>query len=775
MYKKKKILARVIVGMSIFFLPTLTLLSHRIELKVEAAVITSGALEPGENSDTGNHELDSGFQQNANNWNILAGDSKWWKWDASGNNYLWLANSVKNSWVYQSIRATLDFSKPLTIKTPYWYDKADVWKMGDASGFFLTPANNDMIKQNAPNATGQKLGIAGLKDSFFIGRDIWYNGTFDGPSGTNKGQDKIEIRKTDANGAIEQSSSTTVPWVQISAPLQFQGSGSTRWSSETQTMTWSNIVDNKNGTYTGTLSLTAAPDSGYNNNGAYKPQTISRTITLKKNMSFGSLAITGNNTGVIQGANASKNASFSATRGTVTFPVNFIDKTTNQPIKGVTAAKITANTGDTIGVTNSLANASDDYTFVVPRIKGYNFSSSTSIKVANYDEYNEANPNAINVYYSPIAETADFKTYYTEKTPGTGIVTDAITGLTGGDPSSTMIVTEGVAATLPVPNPALITGDFGHSITNIPSLTVPVGYKVDHIVGPDGKNGQTYPDLASAIVANPTFDDLSNNKWANHFSIYLTAEPASASFSYNYVDSTRAVAPSLPDIPSEIGVTGGVIKDPSEQLPELPAGVTIKDVTPPDGNTYGSLSEALAVDANKYYQAGTVAFTLNVTAPPAMPTLDEVPTVEFGTQTLKSGTHSYGSETQTGLKVTDESYTNKGWHVTASMSQQFTSDTMADLETAPFGTFLKGASISFHAGTLNTSPENTAKAPQALDFTLQEDGAAVSVMDAATGTGQGAWELSYEDVRLQVDGNKIAVGKPYQATINWSLSDVPAN
>ena len=100
---------------------------------------------------------------------------------------------------------------------------------------------------------------------------------------------------------------------------------------------------------------------------------------------------------------------------------------------------------------------------------------------------------------------------------------------------------------------------------------------------------------------------------------------------------------------------------------------------------------------------------------------------------------------------------------------------MADLETAPFGTFLKGASISFHAGTLNTTTENTAKAPQALDFTLQEDGAAVSVMDAAAGTGQGAWELSYEDVQLQVDGDKIAVGKPYQATINWSLSDVPAN
>ncbi|WP_375152580.1 hypothetical protein [Enterococcus mundtii] len=81
------------------------------------------------------------------------------------------------------------------------------------------------------------------------------------------------------------------------------------------------------------------------------------------------------------------------------------------------------------------------------------------------------------MYYSPLAETADFKTYYTEKTPGTGIVTDAITGFIRGDPSSTMIVTEGVAATLPVPNPALVTGDFGHSVTNIPSLTVPAGYK----------------------------------------------------------------------------------------------------------------------------------------------------------------------------------------------------------------------------------------------------------------------------------------------------------
>lgn len=773
MNKKKTIISKIMIGFGIIALSPF--LSNYFGDQVEAATAISSTLTPGQNSDTGNHTLDSTFQQNPNNWTMLAGDSKWWKWDPSGNNYLWLANSIKNSWVYQSTIATLDFSKPLTIKTPYWYDKADIWKMGDASGFFLTPVNNDMIKQNAPNATGQMLGIAGLKDSFFVGRDIWYNSGFDGPTGTNKGQDKIEIRKTDANGAIEQSSSSTIPWVEASAPLQFQGSGTTRWSSETQTLTWSDIVDNKNGTYTGKLSLTSTPDIGYNNNGAYGAKTISRTITIRKNISFGSVAITGNNTGVIQGGNASKNASFMATRGTVTFPVNFIDATTNAPIKKVEAATITANVGAKIGVTDGSANASDHFTYQAPTLTGYSFLSGGSITVANYDEYVKANPNVINVYYTPIDEKVDFRTYYLKDTPGTGVVTNPITGLLGGHPASALSFTAGSAVDLPLASPPTFTGKYGATFPTVPKLSVPAGYKLDHVVAPDGRGGKTYSDIASAVAANSTFDDIANNPWANYFTIYLASDAASASFSYKYVDGTRPNVPDLPVIPSETGVTGGVIKDPSEQLPELPAGVTIKDVTAPDGNTYGSLSEALAVDANKYYQAGTVAFTLNVTAPPAMPTLDEVPTVEFGTQALKSGDHSYISKTQTGLKITDESYANKGWHVTASMSQQFTSDTMADLETAPFGTFLKGASISFHAGTLNTTTGNTAKEPQALDFTLQEDGAAVSVMDATTGTGQGAWVLSYEDVQLKVDGDKIAVGKPYQATINWSLSDVPAN
>lgn len=775
MKRKKKLLSKVIAGISIISMLPFTLLNHAFESKVEAATTVSGTLVPGQNSDTGNHTLDNTFQQNPNNWTILAGSSNWWKWDPSGNNYLWLANLVKSSWVYQSVAATLDFSKPLTIKTPYWYDKADVWKMGDAAGFFLTPANNATITQNAPNATGQNLGISGLKDSFFVGRDIWYNGGFDGPTGTNKGQDIIEIRKTNETGVIEQSTSSTVPWVQASAPLQFQGSLSKRYSSEVQTMTWSNIVDNKNGTYTGTLSLTSTPDSGYNNNGAYGPKTISRTITIKKNISFGSLAITGNNTGVIQAGNANDRASFTGSRGTATFPVNFIDKTTNQPIKNVAASTITANTGDVIGVTNGTANPSDYYTYSAPTINGYTYSSGGSITVANYDEYNEANPNAINVYYTPVTETADFKTYYTTGTPGTGVVTDNITGLTGGSPTSTTTVTQGFAPTLPTPNPATITGNYGSTITTVPTFSVPAGYKVDHVVGPDGKSGKTYADLSTAITGNPTFDDAANNSWANHFSVYLTADKATANFTYKYVDGTRPNAPGLPTIPAEIGVTGGIIKDPSSSLPALPSGASVKDVTGPDGNTYASLSAALAAGKNKYYLAGSTAFTINVVAPPALPTLDKVPTVEFGTQSLQSGDGSYDSVSSTALQITDESFTNKGWSVTAKLSQQFTADPMANPTTAPIGTFLSGASLSFSSASLNTATGNTAIAPKAFDFTLQEDGAAVPVMNATTGTGQGTWELNYSKVKLHANGSTIAAGKSYKATINWSLNDVPGN
>lgn len=47
--------------------------------EVEAATAISGNLSPGQSLDTGNHELDSSFQQNVDSWIPLAGDGSWYK------------------------------------------------------------------------------------------------------------------------------------------------------------------------------------------------------------------------------------------------------------------------------------------------------------------------------------------------------------------------------------------------------------------------------------------------------------------------------------------------------------------------------------------------------------------------------------------------------------------------------------------------------------------------------------------------------------------------
>jgi hypothetical protein len=748
---------------------SITLIDQTGKQKIEAATVVSGNLSPGQSLDTGNHTFDSSFQQNKDNWTVLAGNTSWYKWDTSGNNYFWLANSVKNSWVYHAMDATIDFSKSVVITTPFYYTNAMQWLYGDAAGFFLTPASTSQISSNAPNATGQYLGINGLKNSYFIGRDLYYNGGFDGPAGTNVGQNTAEIRKTDANGVLEKSSSSSIPWSQFSAPLALKGNSilgdlfSTSYTgSETLRLSWNFITDNGDGTYTGSLNLQSTPDAAYNNNGAYQNTGMTRTVTLPRNMTFGSLAITGSNTGVIQEGNATSAATFSATRGTKSITVKYLDATTNQPIKNISSSTITANTNDIVGVANGTATSTDDYTYAAPQISHYTFSKGESLKVLNDDETSTAN-NVINVYYTPDQETATFKTYYVSGTPGTGELTDPITGLVGGDPASTTNATVGVASTLP--DVKTLNGNYNGAIGNAPSLTIPEGYELDHVVGPDGASDKTYPDLTSALAANPNYTDLSENTWSNYFSLYLKAKTASATFSYKYIEDTRPGTPNLPDSVSEEGPTGSLIEDPSESLPSIPNGTIIQSVTGPDGKNYSSLSVALAEKANKYYQASTVNFAFNVEAPPSSVLINQVPILDFGFQELKAD-GIYKMTPTDALRVTDDTYTNSGWDVSAQLTQQFTADD---------GSTLTGASLNFTTGSISAGEGNTADAPTTnADFTLNEGGGPKDVFQATQGAGQGEWNLSFSKVTLSTNGASLSVNKAYEATIEWSINDVPS-
>lgn len=743
--------------------------------KVEAATSITGTLVPGETVDTGNHTLDSTFQQNRENWTVLSGNSSWWNWDTSGSsyfsNYLWLAREVRYSWAYHVINTAIDFSKPVTISTPYYYDKVPgslnilagpTWEWGDAAGFILTPESNSTISQNAPQATGNLLGINGLKNSYFIGRDPWYNIGFDGPKRSlldeNSGQDKIEIRKTDTSGILEQSDTNSISWVEASAPLKFLDTNdllsNKEYAGETQKMTWSPTIDNKNGTYTGQLSLTSIPDSAHNNGGNYKPVSISRqNVTIAKYMNFGSLAITGKNTALLGEGNTSSKSYFSATRGTANITVNYINKKTGQPINNGTPSTITANIGDVIGVTDGNLNSLDDYDYKAPNFDNYIFTQGDSLTLEIGDDRDKA----LDIFYIPKSEVASFKSYYVSGTPGTGIIKDSITGLESGLPESSISKTPGYAPMLP--ETITVEGSYDEQISSVPDILIPNGYKIDHVVGP---NRDSYPSIAEAIAANPNFDDLSNNSWANYFSIYLKAKASSTSFMYKYLEGTRPNAPTLPDSLVQNGMTGGVISDPTQTLAELPKGATIQNITGPDGKNYNTLSEAVVADSNKYFSSVPNNFIINVAAAPVSVSIEETPDLDFRTQELK-GKPIYSISPQGVLGVSDDTATNKGWNIRANLIQQFTTDR---------GQSIKGATLSFDKGEVIPATGNTSTPPTTSEFILSENGP-VRVANAQANTGQGNWQLKFPNVSLNTHGSALAVNQQYQATIEWDISNVP--
>lgn len=743
-------------------LGVLSLLSFQVSglvnTKVEADNIVGETLIPGQVSDTGNHTLDSSFIHDKNNWNVLSGSTNWWKWDLTGNNYFWLANSIQGSWVYHMMDATIDFSQPVSIITPYYYGNASKeWGWGDAAGFILTPSSNEQIKANAPGAAGQGLGINGLYNTIFMGRDLYYNPNFDGPSNSSndKGIDTLEIRKTNVAGTLESSTTSTIPWAQTKAPMSLKSDGllfpSNYRGSEKLEITWSNITTNISGTYTGTLTVSSTPDSEFNNSGKYGKVSVSRVVTLQRNVSFGSIGVTGSNTGIIKEGNVSTDSTFSAMRGTAEVKVNYIDSTTNKPIKNVASSTIKGNTGEYVGIGSGLLIYFD---YNAPDIKNYSFLKGDYLKISN------SKSNVLNAYYTPKSETATFKTYDTKGTPGTGDVTDSVTGLMGGSPDSSVSLIPGKASALPAV--LTLSGNYDGSIGSVPNLNIPEGYEVDYVVGPDGQGGKTYSNLASALAANPNFDDVSNNAWANYFSIYLKAKEASTNFTYKYIEGTRPNAPGLAGPLTQKGVTGGIIKDPTKDLSTLPTGATIQNVTGPDGKSYATLSEAVASENNKYFTSTSSNFVINVIAPPVSVTIDNAPDLDFGTQELK-GKPIYDMVPKSPLIVTDDTASDKGWRVTADLAQQFSTDS---------GDMIKDATLKFSKAKVIPGEGNVSTPPTTFDFTLSEDGP-VLVSTAQVGTGQGQWQLQFPEVSLNTYGSSLKINQNYQATVEWSISNTP--
>lgn len=702
--------------------------------KVHAATVSSADLNPGAFYNTGNHTFNSGDLNSSSYWTLIQVGTSGSNWSNGTNGWINMATNGKNRVVWAGYHYAFDMRKSVSFSAG---EKASggsllngYYDLGDALGLIFSPVSADKLYTGG---TGGGLGIKGLPNSVFAGRDFYYNSEYGDSTvgrhtslGNEEGSTQVRIATTDASGNLIASGSSA------SGANPVVDAGAMPNGGESISLSWTALTDNGDGTVTGNMVLTI--------NG----KTVTYTnLKMQYSMSMGVEGITGGNYSTMSYNLSAGN--LSASKGTDNVTVNYIDRITNKPLGK--ASLINANVGESIGVVNpssGLPNDGNTYDYTPPTFPKYNLTSiSAPVLVRNYFSQSEADPNVINVYYTPFSETATFKTYYTTGTPGTGLVSDSTTGLTGADPTSSDSVTSGLATSLPPLS--TVTGYYGAAINNVPNLDIPEGYQVDYVVGPDGKSGKIYPDLTSALAANPEYDDPADNAWANYFMVYLAAKSSTANFTYKYVAGTRPNAPALSNLPSESGVTGGEISDSSKDWSALPTGATVQSVTGPDGVDYPTLSAALSAGKNKYYKDDSSAFTLNVVAPPVDPTLDSAPNLDFGPQTLKSGDASYTMTPSTDLEVTDDTYIHKGWDVTAEMVQQFTTDSSA----------------------------NPASAPQAQSFTLQENSGAAQVMTAQAGTGEGQWSLDFSEVTLHTNGAPLASGKNYQATIKWSLNDVP--
>lgn len=244
--------------------------------KVSAATQTGvGTVNPGDTWDTGNHTYKAGDVQTTDNYTTGSTDGH----TVKAGNWFNLVNNTEKTVGYAVFNGALATSYANNVAagaagfTVTAQQKinvnllnngtTDIFASGDALGFLLTPASTSKMAENAKIATGSSLGINGLPNSFFLGRDLYSNlingidgsylasGWIDGPG------NEIAIRSTAASGLLN---SANYP----NGASNNQANGQAWAQAPTNTNLTGNTVDSE------TISITWVPDktntapSGFN-------------------------------------------------------------------------------------------------------------------------------------------------------------------------------------------------------------------------------------------------------------------------------------------------------------------------------------------------------------------------------------------------------------------------------------------------------------------------------------------------------------------------------
>lgn len=549
----------------------LPILALHGETTVSAANATT-TLNPGGTVDTGNHTWNIDDFRTPGNFTPVGKNTSGASWTSISTYDFGTNQRDTGSWL--PFNGAVDMTQPLslagsTYASAGWLGTGSGSQLGDANGVLLTNLSSSQL---SGGSTGGNLGVGNLgSGTYFIGNNYSYRKT-----SIILGSD-YNTATVIAQGVGSPGSGGGKTILNASSDYTAKNNSSNAFE-----MYWSNPVLNSDGTVTGTMS--------YRSRNANTDYTASAKLTVQESMSIGFMAATGGNY-----SQMSVTVSLvGAGKGVQPVNVNYLNSTTGGQLAPKGSAwknsTITANVGDKIGVVpqGNTTNTSDNYDYFAPVAPtGYTFkSTSSAVTVQNFPS-GTANPNQINVSYTPLAQTGGFTYNYdptAQRTPGV----------------PTKLSVSGVTDQL-----------FSASSLNVQkNLTdkVPAGYYISKITSASGKatTGATTDATIKAFFAlNPSFDTTTTN---NQYQVTLapTNQTGQVSFAYG---SVPAAPPALPNNIQLSGLTGS---DLNFVMPTLTPGYVVSGVLGPDNVTYSSVAEALK--ANDHFTTGSNNFKVTIAA-----------------------------------------------------------------------------------------------------------------------------------------------------------------
>ncbi|GBG97411.1 KxYKxGKxW signal peptide domain-containing protein [Lactococcus termiticola] len=657
---------------------------------------SAGLIAPGDKLDTGNHKLDNLQLGTATNYRLFGNNDL-----TTFNNMIRLVQNKTNQIGIGLPPAALDTRESFSISANLVIAGNDNWHRGDFLGLVFTGVSEEDFLNGASSRNSYHLGIQGLPNSYFIGRDLWYHDALnhgpavDGNEAKYKPSEEMVIRKTDSSGNLvyadydsqnQLDTTNGQAWQSASDFTYTNGVASTgKGANQPYTVRWTPTTVNADNTVTGTMSFNLIASTTMNGknpvNGGPSGMTIQTVMTLPVSTRYAWMGGVGDlNPGWLS-VQMDPTKPGTGSRAMAPVQVNFVNSKTGKPLAGHPPASIMANVGDKVRVSDlssrstRSADMSTTYNYTAIQALDANLTYKSdqpdnTITVQDATASN-ASPNVINVQYESSEEEASLSYSWASDTPGYNSNPGQLQGS--------------------LPDAESFSGNVG-VIPGFTGAGLPAGYSIQSVTGPDGKS---YASLAEAESANPI------NKTGNAFQAVLTADAATISLTTSLLGSVPVEKSFNQPVGSPIDVGNWADSYTDAQ------GIvwnSVVNVTSADGTvtTFGDAGKSSGMTTySGYYQAGTMQIDVGyVMSQPSSLSLSESQSRSESMSELVS--QSLSSSTSLSLSA------SMSGSVSAQLSEEVSLSESASLSTSLSTSLSNSSSLSVWASeSLSSSLSNS--------------------------------------------------------------------